>query len=479
MITASEIQETLRDLLAHYGPPSDSNSQMYSSVLKRTLANDPREAGLLELSIDQKIPTRLYAQKENPQIIDQLVQELIVNQRINSHAAEWIVKTWAKSMGLNVASCQPLVQQETPNPSNFNNQQQSYQPPVNAPPGVQGVSTPNIWNNPQQSYQYGEYINQPNNTSPPIMVDDQEKNKYCPGCGKTFPENANFCPFCSYQIKRDNEVEPNLVYGYQKVFIDNTNENARDNGIKKEDEKIYDNLRLSNFTSDIPTLVILLGSVICLYSLVFLPFESNLFLTTTLYSDFFIFLLYLFLIIWIYSGFYHKYSEIFHGLYTLIGAALILLTVYLGLFHYFSPSTPAIGFYTAFLGSALVLAGGYYYSLSCRKPGQKTFHLSTVKDYVNSHNSNTIEEYRRTCKNCGTVWHSLKSRETRILIENTVEGLGITLKASIPCVNCCMYFGGRLDNSRGRANNNELVRLKTCPKCGSAVYTEEILSHEK
>lgn len=113
MITAAEIQETLRDLIAQFGPPNDSNTRMYSSVLKSSLANDPREAGLIELSLDTNIPARLYAQKGNPQIIDQLVQELISSQRINSHAAEWTVKTWAKAMGMNVPSYRPPITPST------------------------------------------------------------------------------------------------------------------------------------------------------------------------------------------------------------------------------------------------------------------------------------------------------------------------------------------------------------------------------
>lgn len=63
MITAAEVQETLRDLITQYGPPTASNTQMYSAVLKSALANDPREAGLIDISLDKQIPGRLFAQK--------------------------------------------------------------------------------------------------------------------------------------------------------------------------------------------------------------------------------------------------------------------------------------------------------------------------------------------------------------------------------------------------------------------------------
>lgn len=157
MITASEIQGTLRDLLVQYGPPNNSNSRMYNSVLNSALANNPREAELLELSIDQNIPARLYAQKGNPQIIAQLVQELITTQRINGHAAEWMVKTWAKSMGMDVPSYQPSIHQGKMFPNIGNNQQQSYQFSYNRPPVPQGVPTHNTRNDPQESYRPTTY----------------------------------------------------------------------------------------------------------------------------------------------------------------------------------------------------------------------------------------------------------------------------------------------------------------------------------
>jgi len=104
MATAAEIQDTLRDLIIQYGPPNYSNTGLYSEIFKKTFTDAPREVDLLELSLDTNIPGKLYEQKNNPEIIELLVKELISSQHINGHAAEWIVKTWAKSLGMKVAS---------------------------------------------------------------------------------------------------------------------------------------------------------------------------------------------------------------------------------------------------------------------------------------------------------------------------------------------------------------------------------------
>lgn len=186
MITAAEIQETLRDLITQYGPPNASNTQMYSAVLKSALANDPREAGLIDISLDKQIPGRLYAQKNNPQIIDQLVQELISSHRIDSHAAEWIVKTWAKSMGMNVAPYQPPAKQQF--------HQQATKPPVSVP-NYQHSKTEN------QSFQYKEpevqndYGSQNYQQSPTPV---RENNYYSQG-----DQGQMLCPQCRTPLPRE------------------------------------------------------------------------------------------------------------------------------------------------------------------------------------------------------------------------------------------------------------------------------------
>ena len=83
-----------------------------------------------------------------------------------------------------------------------------------------------------------------------------------------------------------------------------------------------------------------------------------------------------------------------------------------------------------------------------------------------------VKEYKRTCKECGKVWHSLVDREKQI-------------QGQICCDLCsgfafCTETGTAAQYSRNAdANTSELNRLKKCPECQSSNYIEEIITFEK
>ena len=75
----------------------------------------------------------------------------------------------------------------------------------------------------------------------------------------------------------------------------------------------------------------------------------------------------------------------------------------------------------------------------------------------------SIKEYERTCLQCGTVWHSLKSRETDIKLSALQGTLGSCQGYLQQCQTCGMCGGTRqATGQRNRdANVSELNRLKT------------------
>lgn len=78
------------------------------------------------------------------------------------------------------------------------------------------------------------------------------------------------------------------------------------------------------------------------------------------------------------------------------------------------------------------------------------------------------KEYRRTCKACGKVWHSLVAREKQI-------------KEGQCCDLCSMCFSYSDDAAQAQIKGNaqqsssELHRLQKCPECSSSNYDEEIV----
>ncbi len=83
-----------------------------------------------------------------------------------------------------------------------------------------------------------------------------------------------------------------------------------------------------------------------------------------------------------------------------------------------------------------------------------------------------VSEYKRTCNQCGKVWHSLTSREDEIK-------QGIRDNKDAQLCNMCD------ENAEVRRKQNlntfttELDRLKTCPQCSSRDYSELIVYYDK
>lgn len=88
--------------------------------------------------------------------------------------------------------------------------------------------------------------------------------------------------------------------------------------------------------------------------------------------------------------------------------------------------------------------------------------------------SKHVKEYKRKCKECGKMWHSLASREEQI--EKDVR--------CNACVQGSTACGGNLAAATQSKRNVEtqedlLNKLRKCPKCGSTNYKEEIIIYEK
>jgi tetratricopeptide (TPR) repeat protein len=102
--------------------------------------------------------------------------------------------------------------------------------------------------------------------------------------------------------------------------------------------------------------------------------------------------------------------------------------------------------------------------------------LQIVNNLKISNPTSYVQEYRRTCGNCGKVWHSLVQREKKI-------ESGIQFDKTFCLCNTCS--GGKSSDaviSQSKRNidaqSSTLDDLRKCPNCGSINYNEEILSYE-
>lgn len=77
------------------------------------------------------------------------------------------------------------------------------------------------------------------------------------------------------------------------------------------------------------------------------------------------------------------------------------------------------------------------------------------------------KEYKRTCKSCGKVWHSLKARE------DTIHKHHHNINPCHPCSQMCNPHN-RLYTLPAQ-NETELNRLRSCPECKSNNYDEEVV----
>lgn len=89
-----------------------------------------------------------------------------------------------------------------------------------------------------------------------------------------------------------------------------------------------------------------------------------------------------------------------------------------------------------------------------------------------------VREYKRTCNECGKVWHSLASREERIKKDASCSEYA-SLFYTCWSNDLSSRMDARKHEDKARAQRSLLYVLRRCPNCGSENYTEEVIIYEK
>jgi hypothetical protein len=90
-----------------------------------------------------------------------------------------------------------------------------------------------------------------------------------------------------------------------------------------------------------------------------------------------------------------------------------------------------------------------------------------------------VKEFKRTCRNCGQVWHSLESRERELAAKRAgynLQTAGSTMQAMGSCGMCGTSQIPQTSRNAD-AVGSELDRLKRCPNCSSSSYDEESVDY--
>jgi hypothetical protein len=86
-------------------------------------------------------------------------------------------------------------------------------------------------------------------------------------------------------------------------------------------------------------------------------------------------------------------------------------------------------------------------------------------------------EYKRTCKECGKVWHSLKKREEEI---KKLQNAASYQSALSYCTCSPLMYGAAAQYDRNWASaQKDLDSLMSCPVCGSRNYEEKEIMFER
>lgn len=87
-----------------------------------------------------------------------------------------------------------------------------------------------------------------------------------------------------------------------------------------------------------------------------------------------------------------------------------------------------------------------------------------------------VAEYKRTCNECGTLWHSLMEREAKIDPNKNVccdqDRLG-------ECNTCGTNSAQAQYRKNIQSREDTLTKLRKCPQCGSGNFKEEVIYYEK
>jgi Zn finger protein HypA/HybF involved in hydrogenase expression len=80
---------------------------------------------------------------------------------------------------------------------------------------------------------------------------------------------------------------------------------------------------------------------------------------------------------------------------------------------------------------------------------------------------------------CGKVWHSLVTRENHITQLNKANSGVVLGSAMQSCGTCGMTGTGTQMNAQRNidANTSDLLKLRSCPQCGSANFNEKIIDY--
>lgn len=103
---------------------------------------------------------------------------------------------------------------------------------------------------------------------------------------------------------------------------------------------------------------------------------------------------------------------------------------------------------------------------------------NNIKHSIDSNNK--VSEYKRTCLQCGKVWHSLALRENYLEKEKKWNDCNMCASAFSSAGGNYYSWGTWTQTKRNEhALNNEISKLKQCPNCMSSNYTEEQIVYEK
>lgn len=93
---------------------------------------------------------------------------------------------------------------------------------------------------------------------------------------------------------------------------------------------------------------------------------------------------------------------------------------------------------------------------------------------------NVVVEYKRTCNQCGKVWHVLEEREKYLEREKKFNNCNMCASAFSTAGGNTNSWGTWTQTQRNEhALESEMNRLKQCPNCMSSDYTETRIEYEK
>lgn len=112
---------------------------------------------------------------------------------------------------------------------------------------------------------------------------------------------------------------------------------------------------------------------------------------------------------------------------------------------------------------------------------QTELRIKQIKEKeIREKEKNLVIEYKRTCNQCGKVWHVLAEREKYLASEKRWNDCNMCASAFATLSGDSNYNGTFTQAKRNEhALNEEINKLKQCPNCMSTNYSEEQIKYEK